>query len=75
MAVNQGSEMTLKRAVDLVRLAGVERCVISSDAGQTHNPWPDDALRAFINCFYDIGMPEGEIRDMAVTNPAKLMGL
>ncbi len=75
MAVNQGSEMTLTRAVDLVRLAGVERCVISSDAGQTHNPWPDDALRAFINSFYDIGMPEEDLRAMAVTNPAKLLSL
>ena len=75
MAVNQGSEMTLRRVVDLVRLAGVDRCVISSDAGRTHNPWPDDVLRAFINCFYDMGMPEGEIHDMAVANPAKLMGL
>jgi hypothetical protein len=75
MAVNQGGEMTLKRAVDLIHLSGVERCVISSDAGQTHNPWPDDALRAFINCLYDVGMPEEGIGDMVVTNPAKLMGL
>jgi hypothetical protein len=75
MAVNQGSQMTLTRAVELVRLAGVERCVISSDAGQTHNPWPDDALRAFINCFFDIGMPEEDLRAMTVTNPAKLLSL
>lgn len=75
MAVNQGAEMTLNRAVDLVRLAGVERCILSSDAGQTHNPWPDDALRAFINSLHDVGIAGDEIRQMVVANPAALLGL
>jgi len=75
MAVHQGGEMTLKRAADLVSAASVERCVISSDAGQSHNPWPDDALRAFINCLYDVGITENEIHQMVVTNPATLLGL
>ncbi len=75
MAVNQGAEMTLNRAAELIGLAGVARCVISSDAGQPHNPWPDDALRAFINSLHDIGIPAEDIREMVVTNPAKLMNL
>jgi hypothetical protein len=75
MAVHQGGEMTLKRAADLVRATGVRRFVISSDAGQSHNPWPDDMLRAFINCLYDVEITEDEIHQMVVTNPATLLGL
>jgi hypothetical protein len=75
MAFYQGSGMTLRQAADLIHGAGTSQCLIATDAGQPYSPWPDDELRAFMNCLFDVGFDEKEIRRMMVDNPAKLLGL
>jgi len=75
MAFYQGSGMTVRQAVELVNGAGVGQCVISTDAGQPYSPWPDDELRAFMNCLFDAGLTEQDIHRMMVTNPARLLDL
>ena len=75
MAFYQGGGMLITQAADLIRGAGVGQCVIATDAGQPYSPWPDDELRAFMNCLFDVGFSEKEIHRMMVDNPAKLLDL
>src|SRR5262249_4867398 len=75
MALHQGGGMLLQQAVDLIRGAGVGQCVVSTDAGQPYSPWPDEELRAFMNCLYDVGLTEHDIRRVMAQNPARLLGL
>jgi hypothetical protein len=75
MAFHQGGGMLLQQAVDLINGAGVGQCVVATDAGQPYSPWPDEELRAFMNCLYDVGLTETDIRRVMVENPARLLGL
>jgi hypothetical protein len=75
MAFHQGGGMLLQQAVDLINAAGVAQCVVATDAGQPYSPWPDEELRAFMNCLYDVGLTETDIRRVMADNPAKLLGL
>jgi hypothetical protein len=75
MAFYQGSGMTVRQAADLIHGAGTSQCLIATDAGQPYSPWPDDELRTFMNCLFDVGFDEKEIRRMMVDNPAKLLGV
>jgi Family of unknown function (DUF6282) len=75
MAFHQGGGMLLQQAKDLIDRAGVGQCVVSTDAGQPYSPWPDEELRAFMNCLYDVGVGEKDIRRIMADNPAKLLGL
>jgi hypothetical protein len=75
MAFHQGGGMLLQQAVDLINAAGVGQCVVATDAGQPYSPWPDEELRAFMNCLYDVGLTETDIRRVMVDNPARLLGL
>ncbi len=52
---------------------GPGRVVISSDAGQLHNPPPVEALRIFIEILLEEGLPPKAIRRMVQTNPADLL--
>ena len=75
MAFHQGGGMLLQQAKDLIDRAGVGQCVVATDAGQPYSPWPDEELRAFMNCLYDVGLTEKDIRRIMVENPARLLGL
>ena len=75
MAFHQGGGMLLQQAVDLINAAGVGQCVVATDAGQPYNLWPDEELRAFMNCLYDVGLTETDIRRVMADNPARLLGL
>jgi hypothetical protein len=75
MAFHQGGGMLLRQVAELVREAGVARCIVATDAGQPYSPWPDEELRAFVNCLYDAGMDEATIRRLTAENPARLLGL
>jgi len=75
MAFHQGGGMLLQQAVDLINGAGVGQCVVATDAGQPYSPWPDEELRAFMNCLYDVGLTETDIRRVMAENPARLLGL
>ena len=56
-----------------IRRIGVARMVISSDAGQIHNPPPVEALRIAVQLLLEEGFSSEEIRTMLHTNPAKLL--
>jgi hypothetical protein len=75
MAFHQGGGMLLRQVVELVQAAGVDHCLVATDAGQPYSPWPDEELRAFVNCLYDVGLDEATIRRLIADNPARLLGL
>jgi hypothetical protein len=57
-----------------IRRAGAERCILSTDLGQTINPPVAEGFAMFAQRLLDAGFRAGEIRRMAVENPAALVG-
>jgi hypothetical protein len=55
---------------EAIRKAGPERCVLSTDLGQTINPPVAEGFAMFAQTLLEAGFTSAEIRRMAVTNPA-----
>jgi hypothetical protein len=53
-----------------IRRAGPERCLLSTDLGQTINPPVSGGFAMFAQKLLDAGFSLAEVRRMAVTNPA-----
>ncbi len=60
--------------LDSVRRVGAERCILSTDLGQTINPPVSDGFAMFAQTLLNAGFKREEIRRMAVENPAALVG-
>jgi len=56
-----------------IRRAGPERCVLSTDLGQTINPPVAEGFAMFAQKLLDGGFSVDQIRRMAVTNPSALV--
>jgi hypothetical protein len=56
-----------------IRKVGPDRCVISTDLGQTINPAVSDGFAMFAETLLQANFSMGEIRRMAVTNPSELV--
>jgi hypothetical protein len=56
-----------------IRRVGPERCVLSTDLGQTINPPVADGFAMFAQKLLDDGIAVAQIRRMSVTNPAALL--
>jgi hypothetical protein len=65
---------TLENTVRLFRRAGASNVVLSSDAGQPHNPSPPEALRVFAQSLYERGLPAQDVRRALTDNPRGLLG-
>ncbi|MGB8542699.1 MAG: DUF6282 family protein [Candidatus Acidiferrales bacterium] len=59
-----------ERVLASIRKVGVERCLLSTDLGQTINPPVTEGFAMFAQRLLDHGFAAQEIRHMAVTNPA-----
>lgn len=60
--------------VEAIRRVGAERCVMSTDLGQFHNPLPVEGMRMFVYTLLRFGFEEGDIDLMLRKNPAQLLG-
>ena len=60
--------------LDSIRKVGSERCVLSTDLGQTINPPVSEGFALFAQHLLDAGFPVEDIRRMSVTNPGALIG-
>jgi hypothetical protein len=58
---------------DAIRKVGPERCVLSTDLGQTINPPIAEGFAMFAQKLLDAGFTSAQIRRMAVTNSAALV--
>ena len=59
--------------LDSIRKVGPERCVLSTDLGQTINPPVAEGFAMFAQTLLDAGFSTEQIRRMAVTNPGELI--
>ncbi len=59
--------------LEAIRVVGPERCVLSTDLGQTINPPVSDGFAMFAQKMLDGGFTVDQIRRMTVTNPAALV--
>jgi hypothetical protein len=71
-AHDQVKPMSIAHAI---REIGYERCVMSTDFGQAHNPPPPEGMRMFITTMLECGLPELAIRSMVCTKPSELLDL
>jgi predicted metal-dependent phosphotriesterase family hydrolase len=56
-----------------IRVVGPERCILSTDLGQTINPPVSEGFAMFAQTLLDLGFNTEEIRRMAVTNPSSIL--
>jgi hypothetical protein len=59
--------------IDSIRRVGPERCVLSTDLGQTINPPVTEGFAMFAQTLLDAGFSVEEVRRMCVTNPGDLI--
>jgi len=59
---------------EAIRRTGPERCLLSTDLGQTINPPVAEGFAMFAQRLLDAGFTAAAIRRMAVENPAALVG-
>jgi hypothetical protein len=59
--------------LEAIRKAGPERCILSTDLGQTINPAVADGFAMFAQRLLDGGFTVEQVRRMAVTNPSALV--
>ena len=59
--------------IESIRAVGPERCVLSTDLGQTINPPVAEGFAMFAQTLLDAGFSDADIRRMAVTNPSELI--
>lgn len=64
---------TWETCFENVSAVGPERCILSSDLGQTINPPVAEGLASFAQEFLDAGFSPEHVRMMATTNPARLV--
>jgi hypothetical protein len=62
-----------ERVFESIRKVGPERCLISTDLGQTINPPVADGFAMFAQTLLDAGFSFADIRRMAVTNAEALL--
>jgi len=60
-------------AMESIRLVGPERCIISTDLGQTINPPVSDGFAMFAQTLLDAGFSAENVRRMAVVNPRAMI--
>ena len=61
--------------VEAIKAVGAERCIMSTDFGQDHNPAPAEGMRMGIATMLRYGLTEKEVELLVKVNPAKLLGL
>lgn len=66
---------SLPSVAEAIKMLGAENCILTSDAGQRHNPMPPEALRIFAQSLFELDIPADDIDVMIRRNPARLLDL
>lgn len=64
---------TPEKVAEAISRVGASRCLLVSDTGQRHNPFPHEALRIFVQTLYEQGVAESDIDHMIRKNPVDLL--
>jgi hypothetical protein len=62
-----------EEVINSIRVVGAERCLLSTDLGQTINPPVSDGFAMFAQTLLDAGFSFDEVRRMAAVNSAALV--
>jgi hypothetical protein len=65
---------TVAEAAEVLSRLGGDAVVVSSDAGQAHNPSPPEALRSFAQALHEHGVAETELSKALRDTPGRLIG-
>jgi hypothetical protein len=66
---------TVAEAAETLNRLGGDAVVVSSDAGQAHNPSPTEALRSFAQALYEQGVAQVELTKALCATPRRLLDL
>jgi hypothetical protein len=66
-------KIPIKKIFQQIREVGAEKCILSSDVGQTFSLSPSEAVEEFVFLLGKEGLNEKEVRMMLIENPAKLL--
>jgi predicted metal-dependent TIM-barrel fold hydrolase len=64
---------TVEQAAETLSRLGGDAVVVSSDAGQAHNPSPPEALRSFAQALYERGVAKTELTRALRDMPLRLL--
>jgi hypothetical protein len=64
---------TVEQAAETLSRLGGDAVVVSSDAGQAHNPSPPEALRSFAQSLHERGVAETELHKALHDTPLRLV--
>ena len=67
--------MDPKKLIEAARGVGVEHCAMTVDGGQAFGPVPAEVFRAFVGQLLFHGMSPEEVKTMAQSVPARILGL
>ena len=67
-------KVTFEETTEQIRAVGPANCILSTDLGQKKNCYPDEGLLEFAVKLHEVGVSEGDLRTMLVTNPRRLLG-
>lgn len=65
-------KIPMRRIARQIKFVGAQRCIMSSDVGQTFSKSPSEALQEFVSLLRKEGISVWEIKRMLVDNPAFL---
>jgi hypothetical protein len=65
---------TVEQGAEILARLGGEAVILSSDAGQAHNPSPPEALRSFAQALHEHGIAESELAKTLRDTPRRLLG-
>ena len=60
---------------EAIKFVGVERCLLSTDFGQFHNPPPAEGMRMMLATLMQYGLSEGDLNILVKQSPCRLLGL
>jgi hypothetical protein len=58
-----------------IKAIGVATTILATDYGQPWNPSPVEGMRRFLATLLEMGLPASDLRQMAQTNPARVLGI
>lgn len=67
--------MDSPQLVEQLRAVGLRQVVASTDYFRPYSPNPPELMRMFLGMLYEGGLSKEEVKLVACTNPARLMGL
>ena len=60
---------------DRINEIGADHCILTSDAGQLHNPSSSESLKEFVRLLAEQGITFAQFEKMLCRNPRRILGL